>query len=210
MPITTTTTTPTTMTTLEFLENYVIQNVNLSLKQYIRSSDFITTVVPDEDQLGYYFSHISVILLWSGVGAITLKFHFELDSARTLASKALDKPFQTISDESAMDFMRELNNKVGAMVRGEFERYNIQGGMCLPFVTDGVDEAVFRNILDPRAHCRAWRITHEEYKLVCTTEICLVNQRTLEAVREDLQKEMEARALEGMDSLGKVYFFDDN
>src|SRR4051812_27716092 len=100
--------------TIEFLEGYIIQSVKQALKKYGKDDTFkIHSLEGGSPVQDIFADHMSIILLWSAVGSMTLKAHFSLQTAMKLAAKVLERPFDQITEQSAMDFMREFNNIVG-------------------------------------------------------------------------------------------------
>ncbi len=196
--------------TEEFLEEYIVQSARLGLKKYVKDDTFSITNLTDVEAFrpdGKSFSeHMSIILLWSSIGSMIFKVHFTLTTAKKLTAKVLETNLTHVSDKSAMDFMREFNNIIGGSLRGDFEKNQILVSMSLPFLTKGEDELVFRNIKDQRARCRIWRLSNGDSEVICSTEICLLEAKSIENVRESLQKLLDARALESVDSSGEIEF----
>ncbi|MEO5971579.1 MAG: hypothetical protein ABIQ95_16765 [Bdellovibrionia bacterium] len=194
--------------TLEFLETYIVKSVKVGLKRYGKDGTFtISNREGAENKSTHYSDRISIILLWSNIGAITLKIHFKIETAKKLAGKIFNLPATQIADEAAMDFMRELNNIVGGGIRGDFEKNKILVGMSLPFVAQGMDEAVFKKIRDPRTTCNVQKLSNGEDEVTVSTEIYLEDAEAVERVRETLQKDLDARDNSDTDNLGDVDFF---
>ncbi len=194
--------------TSEFLENYVIQTVKNALKKYGNDGSFEIhpfDVPPGSSES--FAEHMSIILLWSEIGSMTLKTHFSLLTSQRLTARVLGRPVDQISERSAMDFMREFNNMVGGRLRGDFEKNQILIGMSLPFLTRGEDEVVFRNIRDPRSKCRVWKLKSPENELYFSTEVCLVDGKPIDAARSQLEAELQKKDQDAPDGAGEVDFF---
>ena len=101
-------------------------------------------------------------MLWSSVGAIFVKIHFDLEVAKKLAAGGLEKSPDEVSREMALDFLKECSNGIGGFVRSSFESNQMLMGLSLPFLAEGKDELIFRKIRDPRAMAYDWEITLED------------------------------------------------
>ena len=84
--------------------------------------------------------YISSIILWGLPGRMTLKIHFDTETAIKWASAGLQKAEYDIEDSIALDFFRELSNLHAGNLRGMFEGQGILFRMSLPFIMVGDSE----------------------------------------------------------------------
>jgi hypothetical protein len=177
--------------TTEFLSNFFATTARQRIGKMIRGMKLVAEPLENLKEDEVLGENISIIMLWSSIGAIFLKIHFTLDVAKKLAAGGLEKSPEEVSREMALDFMKECSNGVGGFVRSLFESNEMLMGMSLPFLAEGKDELIFRKIRDPRSSAYNWAIVLEDgSRFNLTFEICLLDPKSLLSKIDKLEEAM--------------------
>lgn len=168
----------------EFLNTFFATISRQRLEKMLRGKKITLEEVKVESSEKVYGKYLSMIMLWSSVGSINLKLHFDLEMAKLLASDGLETKKENITQDIALDFMKECCNGVGGFVRSLFEKDKMQMGMSLPFLAEGCDELIFRKIRDPRSTVSIWKLALESGEtFILSLEICLLDPKSIESLR---------------------------
>ena len=176
----------------EFLSCFFATMARQRIERMIRGQKLTLEAKTNYSDLEIFGDYISIIMLWSSLGAVFLKIHFSQPAATELAAGGLEKNKDDVSREMALDFMKECGNGVGGFVRSLLESMNVPMGMSLPFLADGKDEATFRKIRDNRSICSASKLNFEGGGgVIFTSEVCILEPKLLDRIRPILEKAME-------------------
>ena len=190
---------------VKFLSGYLSATARQRVEKMIRGKKIQVTEVEVKNESQAFGEQMSIIMLWSSVGAIFLKIHFNFNVASMLASGGLEKPIEEVNRDIALDFMKECSNGVGGFVRSSFESNQLLMGMSLPFLAEGKDEVIFRKIRDSRAHCTAWHMQVEGAgEFYFTSEVCLLDPSNVSKIRPQLEEALAKG--EESDNSGEVEF----
>ena len=165
---------------IKFLNNFLATVARQRIERMIRGKKITIEPYRLQSENEIFGEYLSIIMLSSSAGAMYLKIHFNLDVAKVLAAGALEKNINEISQESALDFMKECSNGVCGFVRSLYESHQIIMGMSLPFITEGIDEVFFRKNRDSKIVANNWllRLNSGE-SVIFSSEICFVKTQAI-------------------------------
>ncbi len=179
------------MDTIKFANSFFATMAKQRIEKMIRGKKISLDPLELKNAGDVLGEHISIIMLWSPVGAMFLKIHFDLNAAKQMAAGGLERSLEDVSKEMAFDFMKECSNGVGGFVRSLFEKNQLLMGMSLPFLADGRDEVIFRKIRDPRSVASNWDLKLDGGgSFRYTAEVCLLEPKSIEKIRPQLEAAM--------------------
>jgi len=173
--------------TTSFFQEYIKKATCMRLSQYCRKTPFTIKDCDETSNSNALSEEMSIIMLWSSVGSIILKIHFNMKMATKLASITLGRDESEISSKVAREFCTEISNMQASYMRGVLEKHDIYFGMSLPFLVAGEDEVIFRKVRDPRASTSVWKLCSDDNELICTSEVMLFESNPFEKIRSMLE-----------------------
>lgn len=153
----------------------LIRNVSLvRLKQQSRVTDF---EVKEIVEINPVLAHWMVIILVAGPSAkITFKSHFKTESAKALASAAFQRSAAEITQEQALDFMREFCNLAAGGIKASLSSYHFKLAISLPVVTRGFDEIFFTDLLMKDTISDQWILSSATGEVICSVTVDLLEK----------------------------------
>lgn len=153
----------------------LIRNVSsVRLKQHSRVSQFD---VKEIVEINPVLAHWMVIILIAGPSAkITFKSHFKTNSAKGLASAAFQRSPEEVTQEQAVDFMREFCNLTAGGIKASLSSYQFKLAISLPVVTRGFDEIFFTDLLQKDTLSDQWILNSPTGEVICSVTVDMLEE----------------------------------
>jgi len=151
----------------------LVRDSSLSRLKILSGRDNITISEMSVEPL--VFGHWMSFILGSGKSLrIIFKAHFMTDAARYFAAKTYKAYKEKISQEQALDFVREFCNLTAGQIKLDLDRNNVVIGASLPGITRGFDEIFYPQRPGSIRKCWSLVASSEKFgaeKINCSTNI---------------------------------------
>ena len=157
------------------------------LKVHSDCDEIVTSEMPDNFRAGKVLANNMVFILTSGEPVrVTFKAHYNMDTARALASRIFGGvSAQAISDRRAVDYMKEYCNLVAGKIVTLFEDLQIDLGISLPQQARGFYE-VFADYQEKDrptvSFSDFWTLRAGEYTITCSALMEILDRKQLESL----------------------------
>lgn len=124
---------------------------------------------------------LAVIFVFCPGVRIALKTFFSLRAARAYVVSALDQSsIEEVSDEYALDGMREFSNGVAGQVQRFLEAGGIEASLGIPLIVRGRDELFQKAVMRRTRLEKEWEVFVGENRLVYRLEVDLDDEKCIE------------------------------
>jgi CheY-specific phosphatase CheX len=189
------------------LNSLIHSSANACLQRYLLTNNITLAQDLKEQNQSSYGTDMSIVMFWGTLGLMTLKIHFNIEDAIRLMSKIQKLPLAEIDPKLARNFINELSNVQAGYLKGFLEKTSIFTHTSLPFLADGNDEVIFREIRDLRVDFDITKISVEGMILTFTSEVCLLEPDLVLHKTEEFERETRANLLvQNLKQIGKVNF----
>ena len=133
-------------------------------------------------------THMVLILVSGEALRLTFKLHFEMKTAKALASRIFggDRAVP-ITEGQAIDFIREYGNLIAGSVVTLMARYGIELGISLPLSTRGFYE-VFADYTEKQypivSYADFWGLEVDGHEIHCSAHVEVMNREKLASLAE--------------------------
>jgi hypothetical protein len=174
------------VTTVDLVTNFVKATSRLRLLAHCRNLNISIDGWADEAGEASHPLHklVSSIQLWNSLGRITLKVHFDIETAIAWAASGLNKSKDQVESAIALDFMREYSNLHAGFLRGLFESKGIEFAMTLPFVNE--DYHPRSRPATANYNTSSWMLTDGQHEIRYSVELEFDDALNVDLVREVL------------------------
>ena len=93
-----------------------------------------------------FAENMVIMLLTNSQVRMFLKIHFHLDTARSLIAQRQKKTEKTITERMAVDFMKEMVNVLGGLLKRRIAHLKMEMGQSIPLDLEGYSEIFFHDV----------------------------------------------------------------
>ncbi len=93
-----------------------------------------------------FSENMVIMLLTNSQVRMFLKIHFHLDTARNLIASRQKKSTQDITERMAVDFMKEMVNVLGGLLKRRIAHLKMEMGQSIPLDLEGYSEIFFHDV----------------------------------------------------------------
>ncbi len=133
-------------------------------------------------------THMVLILVSGEALRLAFKLHFEMKTAKALASRIFGGDRATpITDGQAIDYIREYGNLIAGSVVTLMARYGIELGISLPLSTRGFYE-VFADYTEKQhpivSYADFWGLEVDGHEIHCSAHVEVMNREKLASLAD--------------------------
>ena len=151
------------------------------LKAYVGISDVSEEKV--EGDLSVFGHWMTLIMVVGGPLRITFKAHFMEGEAKALLANLTQRDPNGISEDTAIDFMKEFCNTVAGSLKKGLLAAGMSTGISLPIVTRGFDELFFSKADGVTSFGAAWKFRSSIGELACSYVFDVMSPSEIEGLK---------------------------